>query len=151
VLTVQSEQKWKQLAELATSRCEFGLAQECLHQAHDYGGLTLLASAAGNADMIGRVGAGASTAGHNNVAFLSYFVLGKYVDCIVYTSHTHLSNSHLSRTTQMSQYQNGKTSMDFTAARYSEWQWHQLGHMQVCTSLQTDNHASTPPLSFLQA
>jgi len=33
----------------------------------------------------------------------------------------------------------------------SEWQWHQLEHMQVCTSLQTDNHASTPPLSFLQA
>jgi len=30
----------------------------------------------------------------------------------------------------------------------SEWQWHQLGHMQVCTSLQTDNHANTPPLSF---
>jgi len=23
--------------------------------------------------------------------------------------------------------------------------------MQVCTSLQRDNHASTPPLSFLQA
>jgi len=31
----------------------------------------------------------------------------------------------------------------FTEARDSEWQWHQLGHMQVCTSLQTDNHAST--------
>ena len=31
------------------------------------------------------------------------------------------------------------------------WQWHKLGHMQVCNSLQTDNHASTPPLSFLQA
>jgi len=30
----------------------------------------------------------------------------------------------------------------------SEWQWHQLGHMQVCTSLQTDNHASNPALSF---
>jgi len=29
-----------------------------------------------------------------------------------------------------------------------EWQWHQLGYMQVCTLLQTDNHASTPPLSF---
>ena len=25
------------------------------------------------------------------------------------------------------------------------------GYMQVCTSLQTDNHASTSPLSFLQA
>ena len=32
----------------------------------------------------------------------------------------------------------------------SEWQWHQLGHMQVCTLLQTDNHTSTPPLGFLQ-
>jgi len=29
--------------------------------------------------------------------------------------------------------------LDFTEARDSEWQWHKLGHMQVCTSLQTDN------------
>ena len=36
----------------------------------------------------------------------------------------------------------GKTNLDFTEARDSEWQWHQLGHMQVCTSLQTDNHAN---------
>jgi len=35
--------------------------------------------------------------------------------------------------------------------RDSEWQWHQLGHMQTCTSPQTDNHTSTPSLSFLQA
>ena len=48
-------------------------------------------------------------------------------------------------------YQKGKTNLDFTEARDSEWQWHQLGHVQVCTCLQTDNHASTPPLSFLQA
>jgi len=48
----------------------------------------------------------------------------------------------------VSQYQKGKTNLDFTEARDSEWQWRQLGHMQVCTSLQTDNHASTPPLSF---
>ena len=27
-------------------------------------------------------------------------------------------------------------------------EWHQLGNMQVCTLLQTDNHASTPPRSF---
>jgi len=45
-------------------------------------------------------------------------------------------------------YQKGKTNLDFTEARDSEWQWHQLGHTQVCTSLQTDNHASTSPLSF---
>ena len=31
-------------------------------------------------------------------------------------------------------------------------QWHQLDHMQIiCTSLQTDNHASTSLLNFLQA
>ena len=41
-----------------------------------------------------------------------------------------------------------KSNLDFTEARDSEWQWHQPGHMQVCTSLHTDNHASTPPLIF---
>jgi len=51
----------------------------------------------------------------------------------------------------VSRYQKGKTNRDFTEARDSEWQWRQLGRMQVCTSLQRDNHASTPPLSFLQA
>lgn len=76
---MQSEQKWKQLAELATSRCEFGLAQECLSQAQDYGGLLLLASAAGSADIVKKVGVGATKSGQNNVAFLSYFMLGKYV------------------------------------------------------------------------
>jgi len=48
----------------------------------------------------------------------------------------------------VSRYQKGKTKLDFTEARDSEWQWHQLGHMQVCTALQSDNHSSTPPLSF---
>jgi len=61
---------------------------------------------------------------------------------------THPFNDPLSGTTQVSRYQKGKTNLDFTGARDSEWQWHQLGHMQICTSLQTDNHASTSPLSF---
>ena len=47
-----------------------------------------------------------------------------------------------------SQYQKGKTNLDFTEARNSEWQWHQLRHMQVCTLPQTDNHVSTTPFSF---
>jgi len=66
-------------------------------------------------------------------------------------THTHPFNNPFSRTTQVSRYQIGKTNLDFTEATDSEWQWHQLGHMQVCTSLQTDNHVSTPTLSFLQA
>jgi len=48
----------------------------------------------------------------------------------------------------MSWYQKGKTNLDFTGARDSQRQWYQLGHMQVCTSLQTDNHASTSLLKF---
>ena len=76
------------------------------------------------------------------------FLLGK----LVHHTHTHSFNGPFSGTTQVSRYQKGKTSLDFTGARDSEWQWHQLGHMQVCTLLQPDNHASTPPpLSFLQA
>jgi len=51
----------------------------------------------------------------------------------------------------VSRYQKGKTNLDFTEPKDSEWQWHQLGHMQASTLLQTDNHTSTPPLSFLQA
>ena len=61
-------------------------------------------------------------------------------------THTHPFNGPLSKTTQVSRYQKGKTNLDFTEARDSEWQWHQLGRMQVYTSLQTDNHASTPSL-----
>jgi len=46
----------------------------------------------------------------------------------------------MSGTTRVSRYQEGKTNLDFTEARDSEW--------QVCTSLQTDNHANTSPLMF---
>jgi len=45
----------------------------------------------------------------------------------------------------VSQYQKDKTSLDFTEARNSMRQWHQLGHMQVCNSLQTNDQASNSP------
>ena len=41
-----------------------------------------------------------------------------------------------------------RTNLDFTEARDGEWQWHQLGYMQICTWPQTDNHACTQPLTF---
>ena len=69
--------------------------------------------------------------------------------CHIHT-YIHPFNGPFSGTTRVSQYQIGKTNLDFTEARDSEWQWHQLGHIQVCTSLQTDNDTSTPALSFLQ-
>ena len=81
-------------------------------------------------------------------------VLEPYLHTHTHTSyhythtHTHPFTGPLSRTTWVGRYQKGKTNLDFTEARDSEWQWHQLGHMQACTSLQTDNHTSTPPLKF---
>jgi len=55
------------------------------------------------------------------------------------TQH-YLFNGPLSGTTRVSRYQKGKTNLDLLM--------HQLGHMQICTSPQTDNDANIPPLSF---
>ena len=66
-------------------------------------------------------------------------------------THTHPFNGPFSGTTQVSQYQKGRTNLDFTEARDSEWQRHQLGQMQVCTLLQTNNHTSIPPLTQTEA
>ena len=41
-------------------------------------------------------------------------------------THTHTFNGPFSGTAQVSRYQKGKTNLDFTEARDSEWQWHQL-------------------------
>jgi coatomer subunit beta' len=76
---LQNEKKWKQLAELAIKNSEFQLAQECLHRAEDFGGLLLLASSAGHADMIAKLAESALEKGKNNVAFLAYYLLGRYV------------------------------------------------------------------------
>jgi len=63
--------------------------------------------------------------------------------------HTYMFKGPFSGTTQVSRYQKGKTNLDFTEARDSEWLWHQLGHMQtICTSLQTDNHSNTSSVNF---
>jgi len=50
----------------------------------------------------------------------------------------------------VSQYQKGKTNLDFSEARDSEWQWQwqQLGHMQVCTLLQTTTLAPHHSVSY---
>ena len=56
-------------------------------------------------------------------------------------THTHTQthiqpfNGPFSGTTQVSRYQKGRTNLDFTEAKDSEWQWHQLDQMQVRTLL----------------
>jgi len=66
-------------------------------------------------------------------------VLLQYQCYVIYTNtNTHPFNGPPSGTTQVRGHQKGKTNLDLNEARDSEWQWHQLGCMQVCTSLQTD-------------
>jgi len=50
-------------------------------------------------------------------------------------AHTHTFSGPFSGTTRVSQNRKGKTNLDFTEARDSEWQCHQLGRVQVCTLL----------------
>ena len=61
-------------------------------------------------------------------------------------THTHTFNGPLSGTTQVSQYQKGKTNLDFTEARDSGWQWHQLGHnasLHLAPDRQPHQHPTT--------
>ena len=44
-----------------------------------------------------------------------------------------------------------KTDLDFTEARDSEWQWHQLGYIQVCTCSRQITMPSPHHSVFLQA
>jgi len=51
----------------------------------------------------------------------------------------------------VSRYQKGKTNLDLLEQQTVSGSGISWAIMQVCTLLQTDNHASTPQLSFLQA
>lgn len=75
--THQSETKWKQLADMATNKCEFRMAQECLHKAQDFGGLLLLASCSGDSEMVSKLADNAAESEKHNIAFMAYFLQGK--------------------------------------------------------------------------
>ena len=100
---INSEQKWKDLADLATEQSKLDLAQECLHNAQDFGGLLLLATASGkkvlnlvlesskmkyqtlktgNSEMITKLANSSNDTGKNNVSFLSYFLTGDLEACL---------------------------------------------------------------------
>ena len=67
-------------------------------------------------------------------------------------THTQSFNGLFSRTTWVGRYQKDKPFWILLKQDMTGWQWHQLNHMWIiCTSLQTDNHASTSSLKFLRA
>jgi len=56
-------------------------------------------------------------------------------------THTHPFNGPFSGTTRVGQYQKDKTNLDFTEARDSEWQWHQLA---ICKSASRSRQITMP-------
>jgi len=77
-----TEQKWKQLSDLALSSSKFDLVDQCLWSAEDIGGLLLLYTSTGNAEGIEKLAKLALEKGKNNVAFICYFLLRKLEDCL---------------------------------------------------------------------
>jgi len=79
---IDSDQKWTQLADLATESGNLEMAQECLHKAQNFGGLLLLATTMGNGEMIAKLASSSLASGKNNVAFLSFFIRGDLEQCL---------------------------------------------------------------------
>jgi len=77
-----TEQKWKQLADLAMNSGKFALAEKCMLSAEDINGLLLLYTCLGNSQGLEKLAKLAQEKGKNNVAFLCYFSLKKIDDCI---------------------------------------------------------------------
>lgn len=78
----ENPQKWSQLAEVATSQNQFDLVKECFERANDFGGLLLLATSSGDADMVRQLGENGATQGKHNISFLSMFMLGDLDSCL---------------------------------------------------------------------
>ena len=64
-----------------------------------------------------------------------YVVLEKQLSngCGSSSTHTHTRLTALFWDYPDEPVPEGKSNLDFTETRDSEWQWHQLGNMQVCT------------------
>ena len=80
---------------------------------------------------------------------LNHYWPSSFWHTITTTTLIHPFNDLFSRTIWASQHQKGKPFWILLQQQMMGWQWHQLDHMQItCSSLQTDNHASTSLLSF---
>lgn len=78
----ENPQKWSQLADVATKQNKFDLVKECLERANDFGGLLLLATSSGDANMVRNLGELGATQGKHNISFLSMFLLGDLEKCL---------------------------------------------------------------------
>ena len=81
-IEMENEQKWLQIADVATKCGDFDLVQECLTRAQSFGSLLLFASANSDKKLMASIGEKSRATGQFNIAFLSNFVLGKLDECL---------------------------------------------------------------------
>ena len=85
----ESEEKWKQLGDLAlSSRFDLPLTLECYARASDFGGLLLVYASLGDVKGMEALAEKSRAAGRNNVAFLCYFLLHRLDDCVALLTAT---------------------------------------------------------------
>ncbi len=77
-----SELKWRQLADLATMKGDFELAEECMASSDDFSGLLTLSSAHSDYNSMSLLSKNAADSHRMNVAFLASFVAGNLEKCL---------------------------------------------------------------------
>lgn len=78
----ESIMKWKQLSDLALSRCNIKLSEHCAKKANDYSALLLLYTSTGNKNGLIEVGNNALNDKEYNTAFISFLTAGMIDKCI---------------------------------------------------------------------
>ncbi|XP_065314583.1 coatomer subunit beta'-like isoform X2 [Gordionus sp. m RMFG-2023] len=79
---IQSEQKWKQLAETCMTSGELEMAKSCLFNANDLAAILLLAECLSDSKLMQEVAEKATISKQYNIAFLAMFKMGKASECL---------------------------------------------------------------------
>eukprot|EP00187_Rhodella_violacea_P017904 CAMPEP_0184723034 /NCGR_PEP_ID=MMETSP0314-20130426/23906_1 /TAXON_ID=38298 /ORGANISM="Rhodella maculata, Strain CCMP 736" /LENGTH=825 /DNA_ID=CAMNT_0027187745 /DNA_START=84 /DNA_END=2558 /DNA_ORIENTATION=+ len=77
-----SELKWSQITDLATSKGDLKLAEECMKESNDYSGLLTLFSSRGDREGMKKLAKDATDAGLLNIAFTCNFMLANISACL---------------------------------------------------------------------
>lgn len=80
--SMDTQNKWRKLGDLAMVKSDFALAEKCAWEAQDWSGLLLLYTSLGNAEGLLKLAQEATAQGKGNVGFLAFFLLGKVEECI---------------------------------------------------------------------
>ena len=80
--SMDTQNKWRKLGDLALVKSDFALAEKCAWEAQDWSGLLLLYTSLGDGGGLLKLAQQATAQGKGNVGFLAFFLLGKMEECL---------------------------------------------------------------------